>query len=166
MSELVHAESKRREHLRDAGIGAVAALGAAIYLALIPSQVQPLDDGLVLISGRTLPYLVGATMLLLGVVLCVASLHRARIATPGGAALVGRKPARVLAYALAIVLYTLGIGHLGYVTTSVAMLVFAMWFSGLRRPLVLVVAGIATPMVLYGLFHALMQIPLPDTPLY
>ncbi len=167
MPESARVEASRKEFRRDVWIGAATATGAAFYLILIPSQTLPEHDGFASISSRTLPYLIGLTVLLLGVVLCGVSLRRSRRATPGGWPLVGRQAAlRVLVYTGAIVLYTVGIGYLGYVTSSVAMLLFAMWFSGARKRYIIVVASIATSLILYGFFHLLMQIPLPETPLY
>ena len=157
----------RREQRRDAWIGVVTAFGAALYLILIPWQVQPDHDGFARISGRTVPYLIGATMLVLGALLCGLAARRARHMAPGGKRLFERDPVvRVAVYTGAIALYTVGIEQVGYMTSSAVMLLFAMWFSGARNRLVVLASVLVTPVVLYGVFHLLMQIPMPETPLY
>lgn len=163
----IPAGTSRQELRRDAWIGVATMLGAVLYLVLIPSQVQSEHDGFAHISGRTLPYLIGTTVLVLGALLSVLAARRSRRAPVTDVAPSASGPTlRVAVYTGAIALYAIGIGQLGYVTSSLVMLLFAMWFSGERRWLVLLVATIATPLVLYGFFHVVMQIPLPETPLY
>lgn len=157
----------RSECRRDFWIGVVTIVATLAYLGLIPFQVHPDTDGYDNISGRTLPYLVGGALLVLGAALAVTSHRKARRVLADGATGFSRDAARrVLVYVALITLYALGIAWIGYVVSTAAALAFAMWFSGARNRVAMVVVTLVTPPLLYWFFHVLMQIPLPEALLF
>lgn len=157
----------REQYVRDVWIGAATIVFAIAYLGAIRYQVVPDSDGYDNISGRTLPYLIGATILMLGLLLSASSWRAASKAQPGGTVIVTRdRVLRAVAYAGAITLYAVGIEHIGYIITTAAALLFAMIFSGVRKPVPLALATLVVPPALYWFFHVVMQIPLPEAPFF
>ena len=153
--------------MRDGWIGVATVVVGIVYLLFIRSQVSAETDGEAGVSGRTLPYFVGVLLLLLGTLLAAASYLRARTARRDGSLIITRAAlGRVAIYIGAIVLYALGINYVGYIVSTAAALLFAMIFSGARNRLTLLLLTLIVPPLMYWLFHVLMQIPLPETPLF
>ncbi len=148
---------------RDVWIGVCTFVCGLLYLLFISSQVSPESDGPAGVSGRTLPYIVGATLLGLGALLAGASWQRMRTASRAGSVLPTRAALlRVSIYAGAIALYALGISTLGYVVSTAPALLFAMLFSGARKRITLLLVTLIVPPLMYLGFHVLMKIPLPE----
>jgi hypothetical protein len=157
----------RQACTRDVWIGLVTVACGLAYLYATPLQVSPDADGEAGVSGRTLPYLAGALMILLGVALSLTSWARARV-TPrdGSAPAVLAGLGRVLVYVGLIAGYALGIAIVGYVVSTACALLAAMVFSGARGWLTLALVTAITPAVLFGVFHLVMKIPLPQAWLF
>lgn len=157
----------REDCVRDAWIGVATAVAGAVYLLLIAGQVSAETDGEQGVSGRTLPHVVGWLIVALGALLAAASGWRARSARRSGSVLItGAALRRVVIYIGVIALYAWGIATIGYVVSTAAALLFAMLFSGARNRLALLLMTALTPLLMYGLFHRLMQIPLPEALLF
>jgi len=159
--------STRQACRRDLWIGvATVALGTA-YLYGITLQVSAEVDGAAGVSGRTLPYLAGGLMVLLGAALALTSWNRSRTLPSEAQApidLVGLR--RVLAYILLIAAYAASMATIGYVVSTACALLAAMKFSGAHGRLRLGLITVVTPALLYGFFIYIMKIPLPDAWLF
>ncbi len=153
----------RENCLRDLWIGVGTFAAGLLYLLFIGSQVSPESDGPAGVSGRTLPYIVGALLLLLGGALTVTAWLRSRTSDRAGTVILSRSALlRVLIYIGAITLYAVGISTLGYVVSTAPALLFAMWFSGARNRTAMLLVTLIVPPLLYLGFHVLMKIPLPE----
>ena len=117
-----------------------------VFLILTPLQVSSVTDGFENLSGRTFPYIISGMIILLGgtlTLLCYLKLRRvpreeSRAAQSGGIR-------KVAVYVGAITLYALGMGFIGYVVSTAAMLVYAMWVTGARAKRV--IAATINPIV-------------------
>src|SRR5690606_17750291 len=119
------------------------------------------------VSGRTLPYLAGVLMLLLGGALSLTAWARAgRAAREAPEPVASTGWGRVLIYTGLVALYAVSIASLGYVVSTAWALLAAMIFSGARGWLKLALVAAITPGILYGVFHVVMKIPLPDAWLF
>lgn len=157
----------RQACIRDVWIGVVILLCGLAYFYTIPFQVSGEVDGEAGVSGRTLPYLAAALMVLLGTALALTSWTRARRSQRDAsrtAAVEGL--GRALFYVSLIAAYALSIAFVGYVVSTAWALLAAMLFSGARGRLKLTLVTAITPAVLFGMFHLVMKIPLPDAWLF
>ncbi|MCL1940095.1 MAG: tripartite tricarboxylate transporter TctB family protein [Desulfovibrionaceae bacterium] len=167
--------SQSRGHARrDCFLGlGVLALGLGYFLA-IPWQVSALADGADNISGRTLPYLIAGVISLLGVAL-VLQAYRRLWALPrpadadrkeGAEQGTGMFSRTMLIYCAVIGLYALGMEYVGYMVSTAAVLLFAMWLHGARGKLLMAVMAAVTPPIIYLIFRYGVQVPFPDALLF
>lgn len=157
----------RQACIRDVWTGVVTVLFGLAYFYAVPFQVSGEVDGEAGLSGRTLPYLAAALMVLLGAALGLASsaqAARSQRDTSETSAFAG--VGRVLIYVALIATYALSIAFVGYVVSTAWALLAAMLFSGAGGRLKLALVTMITPAVLFGMFHLVMKIPLPDAWLF
>jgi putative tricarboxylic transport membrane protein len=133
-----------------------AALGAAVVLHV--RSFPELPDGQ---PGPALfPGIVGALLLVLGLVLVVRAL-RARGRPVAAGVTAGRQGVlRALAVVGLVVAYLLLAEVLGFLLTMVVLLFLLMWLLG-ARPLGAAVAAAATTAIVVLLFQELLFVPLP-----
>lgn len=157
----------KQEVKRDLYIGfGIVALGL-VYFLLIGSQVHAVNDSSGL-SGRQLPWLVGALTTLCGLALAFVSWRKLPTAKPGevrpGALAQNmQRIKRVVIYTAAVALYCLGIAYIGFIVSSVAALIFLMVFSGATNKIAILLTAILSPAVIWFVFVYLIGIPMPDT---
>lgn len=151
----------------DLAVGLIALLLGLAYLGAIPSQVSPETDGAAGVSGRTLPYLIGGILALLGAALTAKSLWRRTAAFKRSRDPGSRERALRATQMVGIVAgYWLGVTTVGYVIASAVALLVAMRFSGARTWWTLLLVASIVPPLMYWFFHVVMQIPLPEAPLF
>lgn len=73
---------------------------------------------------------------------------------------------RVTIAALLVVAYVLLLPWLGFVTGTVAFLLVAMWYSGVRSYPRMVLVSVGLTVLLYYTFVVFLRVPLPVSPLY
>jgi len=84
----------------------------------------------------------------------------------GGFVLAGARAERrlwltIIAYAAGILLYPVGLGTLGYIPSTIALLFYLLFLAGMRRVVFgLVLASVFT-LATYGLFATFLGVPLP-----
>lgn len=153
----------RSECKRDMYIGIAFVLIGLCYILITPYQVSDESDGFENITGRSFPYLIGGVLSLLGGCLAARSMKRVSHAHDGTPIRIDPdKLRRVVTYSLAMIAYALLFTFIGYISSTLIALVFAMWFSGAKFNIAFICVAIIFPPLLYYLFHILMQIPLPD----
>ena len=67
----------------------------------------------------------------------------------------------VIALVAAIVLYTIGVRFVGYITSTLVFLPLSCWFLGLRRPLWVILGTLLFTAGTYWVFTRVFLIPLP-----
>ncbi|MEQ9331174.1 tripartite tricarboxylate transporter TctB family protein [Thalassobaculum sp.] len=130
---------------------AVAGLGLALLLFVIPDQVEAVDYGWV--RPETLPSLAAAALLLLG--LMQAATGR------GGGGLDRRATARALLYLCYTAAAVWAMGRLGFVWVAPVMVLALMLWLGERRPLWLAVGAGAVPAAVWVVVAGLLGRGLP-----
>ena len=155
-----------RKHLtRDGLFGVCVVVLAAAYLLMTPVQVSSVTDGFENLTGRTFPYIIGTATLLLGLMLAVRSfsaLKRVPKSPDAAGETPGSGARKVAYYTVAIMLYTVCMGTIGYVVSTAGMLAYAMWATGARDKRIIAAAVVVVPPLIYWVFHYVMQIPFPD----
>lgn len=149
-------------------IGVGLAVGAALVaFAIIPVWVEPVPHAIGWYqSPRLLPWLSTAVTGLLGIVIaCRGWLRDERDAMPVAS---GAKPAAALRavamITLAIVVICLLANATGMAASGAIVCVGLMLFGGERRPMVLIVAGVAVPISLIELLRIVGSVPMPVGP--
>lgn len=146
----------------------ITALGIGIAYGLsIPHQVSDFSEGYN-ISGRTLPYILALVMVACGLALTVISLvqrHRFSkmyegVPTPPNPVSWGGH-FRVILYVLLVILYTLGLCHVGFIVSTVIATIFAMLLSGAKNHIITIALSAAFALLLYAFFTLLMDVYFP-----
>ena len=154
-------------HRADAALAAVAIVGAAAYLLLdwnLPSA--RIGDPL---GPRAFPALIGAGLVLSGLLLFLETWKKRRIAASGPAEPRSAEQKHVALLLAGMVawtaLYYLSFDRLGYlIATPLFILGLLSYFNRRRHAVNLVVAAGFT-IVVYLLFSTLLGVPLPAGPL-
>ena len=152
---------------RDLCVGLAAVLIAVFFLAATPFQVSPRSDDYG-ITGRTLPVLVAAALLALGVYLSVRNLLRLRRAAPRVEQADKKRDrrrrfGRAVLYMAAIAVYIVGFSFVDYILSTTAMVAFGMWLSGFRNRVAFACIVAVIPSLIYCVFAVVMEIPLPES---
>jgi len=154
----------RQYDARDFWIGVFVFAFALVFLALSQTQVSFETDGFDNISGRTFPYIIGGVQLILGAALMAWNWPALKLAnSTKGCTFNKARTRRIAIYAGSILVYTVMIYYIGYLVSTFAALVFALWFSGAKRNLATFLVALVTPLLMYYVFHVLMQIPFPES---
>lgn len=149
------------------GIG-VLCLGILFGLA-IPFQVAATSEsGNPLVSGRTLPVIISALLVLLGALLAFKSHCACKECAPEDfsnvpAMEMKARTKRVLTYLGAICVYMLCVSIIGFEISSGLMLIFAMWYTGCTSKLTIGVTAVLTPILIYLIFCKGMYMAMPDS---
>lgn len=133
---------------------AVAGLGAALLLLVIPAEVEAVDYGWV--RPETLPSVAAAALVLLGLLQAVG---------PGSSGGAARLPLAATTRALLYLGYTAAtvwaMGRLGFAWVAPAMVLVLMLWIGERRPLWLGLGAVVVPAAVWGVVAGLLGRPLP-----
>ncbi len=157
----------KQEHIRNLWISVGVLLFSIVYFFLARTQVVGQTDGFRHVSGRTFPYILSGTLFILSIVSIILNYFQLRSTVSNEKiAIEFDRIKRAALYIFSIALYTVGIMYVGYTVSTFAFIIFAMWFSGTRISVGFFIVAIVLPPALYIIFHMLMKIPLPSTPLF
>lgn len=143
--------------------GAIFAVVGIVLWFLIPSQVQTLEKTAV--NARTFPSIAIGGMILFSAGLLLEGLlarekKEVRITKETFRSAAFRKEMRSIVFALFLIAYCFLVGHLGYVVTTVLLVLAVMLFYGARKwyyyAIPLGMVGIV-----YYVFKTLLRISLP-----
>jgi putative tricarboxylic transport membrane protein len=137
----------------------------AFIVVVIPLQVPEGAESTSL-TPAFFPVLASAIILLLSLIYMVDEVRAYRRRTATAVHQAKEPPASIpirgVGLALAsMVLYTVAIGILGYLISSVAFLLFFVFFLGSKRWIVTVSIAVVASLLIYYLFAHVMLVPLP-----
>ena len=152
----------------DAIFGLIIALFGMAYILLTVTQVAAPEESDTIISPRSMPYLIGGVLTLLGLTLfwdanrqirqACTSMH-AEDALPLINGLEGK---RALVLGCSLVAYCFGMLFLGFLVSTAAMTLAILMLYGVRNWVAVALLTIALPLSLYGIFVYLVQVQMPD----
>lgn len=153
---------------RDLVFGLATLLFGAFYFASCFATISVRASNIG-VSGRTFPLIVAVILLVLGASLSLSTLRKIRQIPKASRRYYSLFEANQLfgmsVYFGALCIYILGIEYVGYIVSSVLVVLFLLKFSLAKNKIAIAVMTVLLPGGLYWVFTKAMEVQLPITPL-
>lgn len=152
----------------DIRLGCLIAVLGAVYVIYTRIAVPLPQDAASIISTRSIPYLIGGILFILGCTLACASAHGIRkyfkegdygVPKPLISAAEGK---RGILLGGGLLLYSLGIAYVGYIVSSILFTAFVLYIYKVKNKFAFIGLSLAAPAILYAIFVYVIEVQMPE----
>lgn len=152
----------------DVRLGCLIAVLGAVYVIYTRISIPLPADASSIITTRSIPYLIGGVLFILGCTLAGTSASMIRKYFKEGdcgapkpliSAGEGKRAALLGA---GLILYSLGIAYVGYIVSSVLFTAFVLYIYRVTNKLAFIGVSLAAPALLYAIFVYIIEVQMPE----